>query len=64
MQPSPHSATQNVPDRPSRTPVHQDELPLVRSRDLLQGGNLIQIEHDEARYYLRMTRNNKLILTK
>jgi hemin uptake protein HemP len=37
---------------------------MIRSRDLLQGGNLILIEHAGDRYYLRMTRNNKLILTK
>lgn len=39
-------------------------LPMVRSRDLLQGHNLILIEHAGDCYYLRMTRNNKLILTK
>lgn len=39
-------------------------LPVIRSRDLLRGGNLILIEHGGDRYYLRMTRNNKLILTK
>ena len=42
----------------------QPDLPRVRSRDLLQGNNLILIEHGGDRYYLRMTRNNKLILTK
>jgi hemin uptake protein HemP len=36
----------------------------VSSRDLLRGGNLILIEHGQERYVLRMTRNNKLILTK
>lgn len=40
------------------------ELPVIRSRDLLRGVNLILIEHGGDRYYLRMTRNNKLILTK
>ncbi len=38
--------------------------PRVSSRDLLRGGNLILIEHGQERYVLRMTRNNKLILTK
>jgi hemin uptake protein HemP len=37
---------------------------MVSSRDLLQGQSLILIEHAGDRYYLRMTRNNKLILTK
>ena len=40
------------------------DLPRIQSRDLLQGNNLILIEHAGDRYYLRMTRNNKLILTK
>jgi hemin uptake protein HemP len=40
------------------------DLPRVQSRDLLQGNHLILIEHAGERYYLRMTRNNKLILTK
>jgi hemin uptake protein HemP len=39
-------------------------LPSVCSRELLRGGNLILIEHGHERYFLRMTRNNKLILTK
>ncbi len=40
------------------------DLPRVESGELLRGGNLILIEHAGDRYYLRMTRNNKLILTK
>ena len=48
--------------RTNRTP--QTEPPLVQSRDLLRGNNLIRIEHAGDHYYLRMTRNNKLILTK
>lgn len=39
-------------------------LPCLHSRDLLAGGNLLQIEHAGERYFLRQTRNNKLILTK
>jgi hemin uptake protein HemP len=42
----------------------QPDLPKVASRDLLKGSNLLLIEHGGDRYYLRMTRNNKLILTK
>jgi hemin uptake protein HemP len=44
--------------------TQQRNLPRVRSRDLLRDSNLIMIEHDGDLYYLRMTRNNKLILTK
>jgi hemin uptake protein HemP len=40
------------------------DLPRIQSHDLLRGNNLILIEHAGDRYYLRMTRNNKLILTK
>lgn len=46
------------------SPEPSPGLPMVRSRDLLQGHSLILIEHAGGRYYLRMTRNNKLILTK
>ena len=50
--------------RPESSQGPLGDLPLIRSRDLLRGGNLILIEHGGDRYYLRMTRNNKLILTK
>jgi hemin uptake protein HemP len=36
----------------------------VDSRQLLGGDHLLVIEHAGNLYYLRMTRNNKLILTK
>jgi hemin uptake protein HemP len=45
-------------------PSHQADLPRICSSDLLRGGNLLLIEHAGERYYLRMTRHNKLILTK
>jgi hemin uptake protein HemP len=38
-------------------------LPL-QSRDLLLGGRVRTIEHADQRYYLRLTRNGKLILGK
>ncbi len=57
-----------IPSSPIRQPApnaaRQPDLPRVQSRDLLQGNSLILIEHGGDRYYLRMTRNNKLILTK
>lgn len=49
---------------PSQALPPRPDLPVIRSRDLLRGGNLLLIEHAGDRYYLRMTRNNKLILTK
>jgi hemin uptake protein HemP len=51
---------------PARAPAApgQPDLPKVASRDLLKGSKLVLIEHGGDCYYLRMTRNNKLILTK
>ena len=39
-------------------------VPRVSSAELLQGSNLLEIEHAGQRYQLRVTRENKLILTK
>ncbi|NEV60857.1 hemin uptake protein HemP [Thiorhodococcus minor] len=36
----------------------------IDSKALMAGHNLLMIEHMGSHYYLRMTRNNKLILTK
>lgn len=36
----------------------------IDSRALMDGQKLLMIEHMGSHYYLRMTRNNKLILTK
>jgi hemin uptake protein HemP len=63
MQPDPNISS-NV-RRAGGLPADRAEaLRCVHSRDLLAGGNLIQIEHAGERYFLRQTRNNKLILTK
>ncbi len=51
-------------DSPNAARNLTPEPPRVHSRELLRGTNLILIEHAGDRYYLRMTRNNKLILTK
>ncbi len=37
---------------------------VVNSRDLLKGARTVLIEHAGQRYILRVTRENKLILTK
>ncbi|MBK5964765.1 hypothetical protein CCR95_11910 [Thiocystis minor] len=47
---------------PSRLPLAS--IPRIASQALLEGGNLVMIEHAGTSYCLRMTRNNKLILTK
>ena len=39
-------------------------LPLLRSSDLFRHGNTVQIEHEDQCYLLRLTKGNKLILTK
>lgn len=39
-------------------------VPRVSSAELLQGATLLEIEHAGQRYQLRVTRENKLILTK
>lgn len=38
--------------------------PVLRSRELFRGNNTVRIEHDGQHYLLRLTRGNKLILTK
>lgn len=40
------------------------ERPRVDSGQLFQGASAIEIEHAGQRYLLRVTRENKLILTK
>ena len=37
---------------------------VVRAEQLFQGGRTVCIEHAGQRYHLRITRENKLILTK
>lgn len=39
-------------------------VPLIALKDLLKGGKECMIEHRGENYNLRLTRNNKLILTK
>ncbi len=42
----------------------RDSVPRIRSADLLRGGRRIIIEHADEDYCLRLTRNERLILTK
>lgn len=48
--------------------LHKGTLPpvprTINVRSLLGDQQVVMIEHGESRYVLRMTRNNKLILTK
>jgi hemin uptake protein HemP len=56
----------NLPNQPSQHPLPAlgNERPRVNSSDLLQGTLAVEIEHAGQRYLLRVTRENKLILTK
>jgi hemin uptake protein HemP len=48
-------------------PETQDQSAAIRtisSRDLLGGRAVLRIEHEGELYTLRLTRNNRLILTK
>ena len=49
------------PSNPSDAAVHR---PRLSSEELLQGASAVEIEHAGQRYFLRITRENKLILTK
>lgn len=56
----------NSPSQPSQNPPPASGIdrPRVNSSDLLQGTSAVEIEHAGQRYLLRVTRENKLILTK
>ena len=55
----------NTPDKPhSAPPVQPNKLPRIDSSQLLQGATVVEIDHAGQRYLLRVTRENKLILTK
>lgn len=49
--------------RPTPTPASADR-PCIDSKALLRGTTALEIEHAGQRYVLRITRENKLILTK
>lgn len=47
-----------------RAAAETGEVPRQRSSDLMQGGRRMVIEHGGELYCLRVTRNERLILTK
>jgi hemin uptake protein HemP len=50
---------------PPAPPITAPNLPArVDSEDILRGASTVEIEHAGQRYLLRVTRENKLILTK
>jgi hemin uptake protein HemP len=50
-----------APELSGRTGVQPAQL---SSRDLFRNANTVRIEHNGEHYWLRLTRGNKLILTK
>jgi len=53
--------------RLSLRPGATEDMPAVRrisSQSLLEGGRELVIQHQGSEYHLRLTRNDKLILTK
>jgi hemin uptake protein HemP len=55
------------PPKPPSQPVSSDSTasrPRLASEKLLQGASAVEIDHAGQRYLLRVTRENKLILTK
>lgn len=49
---------------PACVPATPSAIPRIDSADLLRGANTVEIAHAGQRYLLRVTRENKLILTK
>lgn len=63
--PSPNASP--APPPVSTSPLHPPaNTPLTRfdSAELLKGGSTVEIQHAGQLYLLRVTRENKLILTK
>ena len=54
------------PSSPERTPLADtpEARPRIASEEILGGATTVEIEHAGQRYLLRVTRENKLILTK
>lgn len=54
----------NSPERTSETPEAGRSVRRVRAVEVLGPRGILQIEHEGEVYTLRVTRNNRLILTK
>ena len=55
---------QTTPQYQNLLPASSTDRPRIDSGKLLQGASAVEIEHAGQRYLLRVTRENKLILTK
>lgn len=58
-----NSAGQGQPSSSATVPLH-GQSPRIESRELLSGSREVVIDHSGVEYRLRVTRNDKLILTK
>ncbi|MBI2276713.1 MAG: hemin uptake protein HemP [Dechloromonas sp.] len=56
--------TMPKPTAPAPAAANTQPRPRIASEDLLRGNSALEIEHAGQRYLLRVTRENKLILTK
>ncbi len=56
--------SQPKPVPPASPTPAAGNLPRMGSEQILRGANTVEIEHAGQRYLLRVTRENKLILTK
>ncbi len=54
----------NPPSNVVPPPSPETSRPRLESAEILRGSNAVEIEHAGQRYLLRVTRENKLILTK
>lgn len=53
----------HTPAQPA-LPAQPEMPPRMNSHQIFRGRKTVEIEHGEQRYTLRVTRDNKLILTK
>ncbi|APF39551.1 Hemin uptake protein HemP [Chelatococcus sambhunathii] len=57
-------STSSLPSAPSPAPLKAAEPPAIDVRSLFAGGREVVLLHKGERYHLRITANDKLILTK
>ncbi len=56
--------TQSQSTKTSQPADRSTARPLIDSQQILRGAQAVEIDHAGQRYLLRITRENKLILTK
>lgn len=49
---------------PANTPPAADAVNRINTSELFRGQKTVEIDHGKERYTLRLTKDNKLILTK